>query len=243
MSGDVHESSGSLSGDSSLSVGPVGQRSYLSSHFLGAAKRFASEAAAIEQAHPQAWDEEHIDPHRDLVVSVVMNACAFFEAMINELYADAAEEHGIADDGYLAPLQKGTVDRMAVYWSEINDGRDGSTLAKYRLACLFADVEPISKGGQLHENAQLLIRLRNMLIHYKPQTLYSGSETDLEKSLSTRFRTNGLLPVGYGGPWWPSAALGAGCAEWAVGSAESYADDFSKRIAIEPNYWRLRSRT
>jgi len=39
-----------------------------------------------------------------------------------------------------------------------------------------------------------------------------------------------------GNPYFPDKCLGAGCAEWAVVSAKSFADDFCSRLDIQANY-------
>jgi len=61
----------------------VGQRSYLSSWMLRAAKRFTAQAQAIETEHPGDWTKG--EQHVDLVMAAVLNAAAFMEAMINEV--------------------------------------------------------------------------------------------------------------------------------------------------------------
>ena len=57
--------------------------------------------------------------------------------------------------------------------------------------------------------------------------------------LAKRFPLNGLLPPG-AQPFWPSAVLGAGCAEWAWRSVEQFADEVAARVGIMPSYQRNR---
>jgi hypothetical protein len=91
-------------------------------------------------------------------------------------------------------------------------------------------------------NANLLVKLRNALTHFKPtdQPLGASSAelTKLEKGLVGKFPENQRM-VGMGNPFFPDHCLGAGCAAWAVKSARAYADELFDRLGIEPNYQRV----
>jgi hypothetical protein len=84
----------------------------------------------------------------------------------------------------------------------------------------------------------LLIRLRNELIHYKPRNLASPTVHRLEKRLTGRFATNKLM-TGAGNSFFPDHCLGHGCAEWSVTSSEMYMNAFFADLGIVPNYQRV----
>lgn len=104
-------------------------RSYFSTYMLWAARDFGSKAAAIETAHN---GESRFElEHRAYVLGAVTSAAAFLEAMINELFQDAYENHGIKDDGYIAPLSQRTHQLMAGWWAASGEGFE-PVLEKYR---------------------------------------------------------------------------------------------------------------
>lgn len=216
----------------------VGLRAYLSSQFLRSAIRMQERAAEIEREHAGKWSDPQVAEHRDLVLSSHVTSVAFFDSMINELFTDAFDEHGLEHDGYLAPLNSESHRLMKAYWRERGNRRT-SMLSRYRIVCEFAQVEPIDSGGQFHENAKLAIEFRNALVHYTPQTMYADDVHNLERSLASTYEANGLMPADSGNPWWPDRALSADGARWSVEAVEAYADEFSDRLDIVPNYQRL----
>lgn len=208
-------------------------RSYMSTWMLRSAMRVADDAATIEAEHRGEWGE-HALPLMETVASAVISAATFLEAMVNELYTDAEEEHGLTRDGYLAPLDPNTVRLMADYWN-VTDGR-ASVLDKYRMLLSFAGCEPLDRGAEPYQSAALLIGLRNRIVHYRPQTMTHDTVVQGERQLSTMFEQNQLHPNA--GTWWPNRALGGGCARWSHESATAFADEVASRLGIVPNYQR-----
>jgi len=62
----------------------------------------AARAGEIERAYGGGDPRFDIE-HHGCVLSAVIDSAAFLEAMVNELYQDAADGHGFTGDGYLAP--------------------------------------------------------------------------------------------------------------------------------------------
>ena len=83
-----------------------------------------------------------------------------------------------------------------------------------------------------------LVSLRNWSVHYRPRTNSDADPDKLGRAAGRRFDDNPLLPVG-GGPWFPSYALGSGCAEWAVRSAREFADEFVATVRCQANYQHI----
>lgn len=217
-------------------------RTYLSHTFLRSAYTSTEAAKKIEQSSLHKWAEPHLSQHQDLVLSSIISSATFLEAMINELYSDAYDHRNneeLNKESYIAPLKKKTIQLMATYWQETDFGKQISVLNKFNMATLFADKTPIEKEGQLYENVRLVLRLRNTIVHYKPETIGNSQVHDLEKKLKSKFEINLLLPEDAGNSWWPYKALGAGCAEWTAQSAEQYANEFSARLGIVPVYQRV----
>jgi hypothetical protein len=90
-----------------------------------------------------------------------------------------------------------------------------SVLTKYQVA-LTAAGKPLMEPGTLpYQDAAFLVKLRDRLMHYKPQ--WQGDDPhELEKKLRNKFLVNQLVPSG---PWYPNQCLGAGCAQWARDTA------------------------
>lgn len=209
-------------------------RNYFSTYMLWASQDFASKADAIEANHS---GESRFDiEHRAYVLSAVMNAAAFLEAMVNELLQDAADDQGITGDGYVAPLSPRTRELMREWWIASGDGFE-RLLDKIQLLLVFAGKEKLDKGAQPFQDAALLLALRNALVHFRPESVAADGDHRFTKALRGRFADNALMS-GSGNAWWPDRALGAGCATWAFHSAKAIADAISDKMGIQPNYRR-----
>jgi hypothetical protein len=209
-------------------------RNYFSTHLLWAARDMASKAAAIESTH--TGDSLFDIEHRSYIVGSVVSAASFLEAMVNELFQDAYDGHGIRDDGYIAPLSARTIELMGGWWAESGEGSE-PVLTKYQLLLLFAEQPELDKGAEPYQSAALLARLRNALVHYKSESVTAEVEHRFTKALRGKFLDNRLM-AGSGNPWWPDHALGAGCAQWAFDSAKALADVVADALQITPNYRR-----
>lgn len=74
------------------------------------------------------------------------------------------------------------------------------------------------------EDAALVVRLRNELVHFKPKSLGGDIKHRLTRQLRGKF---------------PDKCLGYDCAKWATTSAIKFADEFFATIDVEPNYQRI----
>jgi hypothetical protein len=173
--------------------------------------------------------------HRSYVLVGIQAAVAFLEAMINELFQDAADGHGLAGDGYLAPLDRETVLKMAEYWEE-TDGRR-YVLTKYNKLLEFAGLESIPRESDGYRDVESLVVLRNSITHYRSEDVAADVEHDLTARLQDKFSPN-VLMTGSGNPWWPDHCLGFGCAAWSRALVSEYADLVVNRVGVRPNYMR-----
>lgn len=205
-------------------------RSYLSTHQLWTASHFAAVAEKIEDEHRgrSAFDVRH----RAYVSASILASVAFLESAINELFQDVADGHSSYTDG----LDERTKATFSVYWRE-SDGY-AEVLSKYQLALSFAGRAALDPGAEPFQSAKLLVKLRNLLVHFRPKTGEAGSPGGLELQMSNRFEGNRLMD-GSGNPFWPDRCLGAGCAKWAQVSARSLADEVFARLGLQPNYQRI----
>jgi len=215
----------------SVGAATVTLRAYYSSYHLWAAKHFAQLADGIEAAHSGGprFDIEH----RTLITSSVLSSVAFLDAAVNELFQDAADGH----ESYIAPLSSAAREALAAFW-EIAEERRLATLDKYQMGLVVTGHRRMEKGKQPFQDAALLVRVRNELVHYHPQSLKSDEPEDLAKKLRSKFPLNRLMEQ-TGNPFFPDKCLGSGCALWGVQSSATFADAFFGTLGLQPNYQRV----
>jgi len=221
-----------------MSKGEVGTpsvliRVYYSSYHLWATNHFAQLAGEIEDTHS---GRSRFDiKHRAYVTNSILSAVAFLEAAINELYQDAFDKHS----GYLTTLPQAIRNLLGDFWA-MTEGENKSAISildKYQLALRFCGKEPFNKGKSPYQEVDLVVRIRNALTHYKPQSLGGDNIHRLEAGLRGKFSENKLMS-GSGNPYFPDKALGRGCADWVVASVRKFADKFFSEIELVPNYQR-----
>jgi hypothetical protein len=211
-------------------------RHYFSTHLLWTAFHASDKAREIEDAHTgrSRFDIEH----SSYVLSAIVSAAGFLEATVNEFYKDADDEHGLTNDGYLAPLSTQVVKAMAATWRGTGDGSKLNALEKWQLMLVFADRSPLDRGRAPYQDAQLVTQLRNAILHYRPEHVAADEPHRMEERLRGKFADNRLME-GSGNAWWPDHGLGHGCAEWAARSALAFADQICAELGIRPNYQRV----
>ena len=209
-------------------------RVYYSSYHLWGAQHFALLAGEIEDAHGgrSTFDIKH----RAYVTNSLLSSAAFMEAAVNELYQDAFDEHS----SYLSPLSQETRNLLADFWAmtEKENKATISLLDKYQLALRFCGKETLSKGESPYQEVDSIVKIRNALTHYKPQSLGGDNVHRLEGRLRDKFQENKLMSDS-NNPYFPDKLLGRGCANWAVASARTFTDKFFSEIEIVPNYQRV----
>lgn len=204
-------------------------RSYFSSHLLWTAMREAELAGRMEAAHD--GQSRFSVEHRGHVLSSILASAAFLEAMVNELFQDAAE-------GYLASLSPRTVRLMTDLWRTTSEGARLRPLEKYELLLAFANAPALDRGAEPYQSASLVVRLRNVIAHYQPEDLSAEDSHRVEQALRGKFEDNALM-AGSGNSWWTDHALGHGCADWAHRAVRAFTDRVSDDIGIQPNYRRV----
>lgn len=214
----------------------LSMRHYFSTNFLWTAlhmRRLVGELEATEGERPR-FDMAH----RSLAASSVIASATFLDAAASELLQDAHDGHGLRNDGYLAQLRPDAVAAMATVWRATKSGRYLDPLEKWQWMLECCGRDRLDRGRAPAQDAALLIRLRNALVHFKPENVAADEEHELERSLRGKFADNRLM-VGSGNPWWPSHGLAHGCCVWAADSARALADRVLDDIGISPNYRRV----
>lgn len=210
---------------------PLRIRHYFSAqHFLGGAA-LARKAAEIEATDQRAPDHELISTHRAYVITSILSAVAFLEAGVNEVFANA-------HDGVRELPNPDSRELFGRMWNRgVPRTSRFSILEKHQIALDLYRAEPFDPGREPYQDVQLVVQLRNALVHYKPEWIepdgyqVSGPH-DFEKRLRGKFPENPvLLPIATA--FFPDRVLGSGCAKWALASSLAFAEEFLSRLGIE----------
>jgi len=191
-----------------------------SKQHLTAAKFFASSAAPIE-SRPQLKEREWSE-HKAYVTGAIVFAAAFLEASINELYLEAVE----GNTDRLSGLSDQHIAVLAELWELVEQQQ---VLGKYQVALAACGKSRFDKGADPYQGADGLIKIRNALIHYRPEW-----DVELDEHKKLKDRLDGRFPLNRHGSglWFPHQCLGAGCATWATDQAEQFMVEFCQRLSI-----------
>jgi hypothetical protein len=194
-----------------------------SKQHLRAAILFADDAQKSEAMTKQP-DEEHRSRHRACVTAAILSAVAFLEASINELYLSAIDQ----DRTNLPTFDHRLFQLFGQDWRDVEKY---PILQKYQTALLLAGKDRFNQGGPPYQDADNLIRLRDSLVHYKPEwDDEAGQHQNLENRLRRKFTLSPYAETG--SLWFPHQCLGAGCAQWSAVTARDFSDEFCDRLGI-----------
>ncbi|MGR8980513.1 MAG: hypothetical protein ACU84H_10550 [Gammaproteobacteria bacterium] len=204
--------------------------------FLQGSAFFASQARSIEESNPETASLAEVMKHRAFVVSAVLQCAAALEAEIAEVVLYGPGHHlgsnGI-DAAAHAKIKHLNEDRSK------SDDKHEKTLLQYLKVLELLDRPTKSlKEGQKYEQAKLLIKLRNALIHYKSKW-GPAMESDRDK----RFKKliNGLKELKFEKPpfesvstnFFPYHCLNASLASWSVTTAIDFIEEFYTKLGIQ----------
>jgi hypothetical protein len=187
--------------------------------------------------------DEQLINHRSFVVSVIMSSVSFLEATINELFMDSAEN----PNGNIKDLNKSSVKLFAKMWKKgIPRTASYSIIEKYQIALTLANKKEFDLGTSLLQNVTILIKLRNALVHYEPESVVTKSllegtaikQQKLEQQLKGKFKINPY--TGVDNPFFPDKCLSLGCALWALKSTVDFTDSFFLELGIIPTYQKIK---
>lgn len=202
---------------------------------LDSAIRFARACAKIESEEKHLeWPQPRWDEARSNALAAVLLAAASLESSVNEFYQQAVDN----DKNALKSLSPTQIKLLAELWSEIEKL---SPVRKYQVALVAMGHEPMDKGQEPYRSADGLMRLRNALVHFRPE--WDDDLKDhrsLEQRLSQLFPVSALADRAKGKMvWFPHKCLGAGCAEWAVESAVQFSQKFVNTLDIRERLRRI----
>ena len=242
----VNDSNGFVS-DADMNIEVMTQ---LSLSHIYMAKKYADIAKSLDK--PDLFKNHNTSlPLRGYCISAVILSTAFLEATINEIYCDINEY--INKTRYFSLLKNQNSEKLksiAKLWNyKIPRTASYPILMKYNLLLDMLDLSKIDKGTLPYQNVDLLIMLRNQLIHFESEwndidiqavnKKASTTSTKFQQKLSGKFAENQIYKKS-NMPFFPDKCLGAGCAIWAVESSIAFTDVFYSNIGILPSYDSIR---
>jgi hypothetical protein len=215
-----------VSGGANVLVGGTATmdvRSSFTVTFMCACAGFARQASDIEVANPNSIDDATCIEHRGLVIAAVMQSVAALEAESWEVTSFGPGHH-LGSNGidvqalnFLQPLA-GIIDRESV-------------LNRYWMILHLLRRPPLDRGTQPWQDADLLVRLRNELVHYKSKWGQEMERQKLFKLLKDLHHPSPPFVKG-GMNFFPHECLSAACAKWAVRTAAAFIESFYDRLDI-----------
>lgn len=206
----------------------VSIKTNFSIYHLLAAANYSRAAHKIEkEVRPPCPEKERIEYIGFVTSSIIMSVAAL-ESRINEIYLSAVDK----DKNIFKNFNDDTIESLSIIWHDLDNKRI-STLSKYLISLLISRKTLMNKGDKIYQDVDMLIKLRDALIHYKPEwdTELKGKHTKLEGHLSTKFE---ISPYSHrNDSFFPKKCLSHGCASWAVNSVINFIDHFYKIMGIQ----------
>lgn len=219
----------------------VKSRAYFSIQHIQSAYLFAKRSDQIEKKYNGKFSHELLTEYWANVTASIFAAVSFLEATINELFADAGQQYGEN------PLDSDTKALMADMWKKsIPRTSRYPILEKFDIALILARKPVFDRGKPPAQDVDLVIQLRNNLIHYEPEWVNDeiedlsmvAAEKKLDKRLRGKFPTSPLMNKS--DPFFPNKCLSYGCARWAVESSLAYSDEFYAKLGVPAPYEHIR---
>lgn len=218
----------------------IATRTYFSIQHIQSAALFARQCRAVEEDWSKTGDTNGLyTPLAAYAIGAVFNATAFLEAVINELFADSVENQ----EGHVKGLEAETLALLAHMWTLDIPKRAGyPILMKFQVALSLARKPMFNLGSPPFQAANILVQLRNNLIHYEPAWVVE-TDTRAPETVATPQLVRNLTDKFAPSPLPMSSLLkflGHGCAQWAVQSSLALADDFFLRMGLKAPYDHVR---
>lgn len=214
----------------------VGVRQYFEGEHLWAA-RLAAHLCRQRENELLAADFHGVDYHvRSFAVMAIQQSVAFLEARVNTVWQDAADRRDGAEGGNprLDGLTVETIALLRELWKYDAVQRSLSLLEKFDAVLRTAREPGMDKSRRPYQDVDPLIRLRNALVHFKPETQWSDEVHRLEARLRDRIPDNPLMPDTQ--PWFPHQPLCAGVAEWAWRSCVAFVQEWEAQLGLTDRY-------
>ena len=188
------------------------------SHLLAAAS-FSRAVGTVENENKERPFGEFFEDIQSNAIATVLTATAALESYANELFVD----HATVFPNMPAPI-------MAKLW-ELYEMKQ--TLEKFEFALLLLRKERFNQGISPYQDVVSLIKLRNALVHFKPEwTDQQIVHARVSSSLKDRVDRSPFFVSGE--PLFPRAWASHSTTKWAVISVLSFISAFEKLANLQP---------
>lgn len=193
--------------------GTIRQKSAFAVQHLMAAARFSRRCGEIEYQNKGKELGNFYNEQIACVSSTVMLACASMEANINEYFSEVETNF---------PELSNQLQQDA-----FNLVEKKSIIEKYQFALSFKGRNKLPTDKQPYQDARLLIKLRNALVHFNPEWHDEQDQhKKIENQLVGKFPINPF--IGKNGVFFPQQCMSYGCTQWSVTSALNFMKRFSE---------------
>tara|TARA_R110000851_G_scaffold176888_2_gene323645 strand:- start:2705 stop:3361 length:657 start_codon:yes stop_codon:yes gene_type:complete len=158
------------------------------------------------------------DDLTDYSTACVMSCVASLEAYINEIFIDR-NKHFESHD----------INLMHDLWDVLEKK---SVLDKFQFALLLKNKKKLDSALKAVDHIKILIKLRNSLVHFKPEWVHLQKEHDkIGKALNGKFEMSPFLRTSE--PIFPLRCMSYSMTNWAIRSSYDFIEEFSKASKIE----------
>lgn len=197
----------------------LSSRYSFTAQYIVGAKYFAAEAEKIEAK--SAVDQTMQMQHRAYVTAAIMQSTATLESEVWQITRYGPGQHlgsnrtDLDAQKLLDPIKE-DIDRMSV-------------LRRFEVILHLLGKEPLDRGAKPYSDANLLMQLRNELVHNKS---VSGPEMDRKKLYKNLKNLNHKKPSFVKGNvnYFPFECLSAECADWAWKTVDRFLTEFSTKL-------------
>jgi hypothetical protein len=203
---------------------------YLSSSFLKSALILSNKCLETEKSIGPRKRGVLIEEYKAYFYGAIFNCVSYLESYINELFVDISEGnfHNIKiDDTSIIQIKE--------LWN-LNIPKIASckTIDKYQVMLIICNKSLFKKSLRPYQDVDIIIKLRNSLIHYEPeyiQSTFKNPDAQLhkfEKLLHERIEINPFATKL--DDYYPTKIISYSCCNWAIKSISNFIDDFNNKI-------------
>lgn len=185
------------------------------------------------------FEEENDHPNEDFnadIIGGLISSVSFLECFINEIYINIADDDiWICCD--IAPHKAELVRKM---WTRnIPRTAKYGILEKYDILLDLIEKQSFDKGKFPYQDANLLVEIRNELVHFEPRWYKFDTEAKtqdpinphkLESKLKGKFKPSQLHKTAYF--LFPHYCFSSDCLYWAFNSAKCMATELAKNAGF-----------
>jgi len=196
------------------------------SHLLAAA-RFSREVGKLQSDNKGRPFGDFFEDIQSNVIATVLTATAALESYANELFVDHAT---------VFPNQSSLI--LVKLW-EVYETKQ--TLEKFDLALLLLEKDKCDRGASPYQDVASLTKLRNALVHFKPEWTHEQHEhAKVASALKGRIERSPFFVSGE--PLFPRGWASHSATKWAVTSIASFIFAFEKSAQLQSRLEPYRSR-